>query len=188
MRPNLRRCPRVTANDAPSATGRSSHVTSNCAPAIAIVVSASTISSGPISVISSVAASSVVADQLVREPMRERVHRSGHRHAGRLMPVAAEVLHRRQQAGLDDDAARRRSSISRRHEPHEIARGEQARLDRGRDRTSPSSVWPISCQPPGLSTGYTPVCNPAMPTEPAGTRSRGTRWRGAAIDGSTRPM
>ena len=130
----------------------------------------------------------VVADQLVGEPMRKRVHRPGHRHAGRLMAVAAQVLHRRQQAGLDDVQRAGAHRLRCRHEPHEIAGGEQARLRRDRRRTSPSSVRPISCQPPGLSTGYTPVCTPAMPTEPAGTRSRGTRCRGAAIDGSTRPM
>ena len=39
----------------------------------------------------------------------------------------------------------------------------------------------------GLSAGYTPVCDPAIPTEPAGTRSRGVARRGAAIRGSTVP-
>ena len=31
----------------------------------------------------------------------------------------------------------------------------------------------MSCHPPGLSRGYTPVNRPASPTEPAGTRVRG---------------
>ena len=41
------------------------------------------------------------------------------------------------------------------------------------------------CQPPGESRGYTPVCRPAIPTEPAGTFTRGVASLGAAILGST---
>src|SRR5689334_13097815 len=120
--------------------------------------------------------------------MGERVHRSGNRDARFLVAVATQVLHGRQQPGL-----------------HNL-QGAQLHLvsPAGTNRTrSPAAsklgcarfasnitviVRPINCHPPGLSTGYTPVCKPAMPTEPAGTFSRGTRCRGAAIDGSTRPM
>ena len=40
---------------------------------------------------------------------------------------------------------------------------------------------------PMLSAGYTPVCAPAIPTDPAGTRVLGTARRGAAIAGSSMP-
>ena len=179
MRPNLRRCPRVTANDAPSATGRSSHVTSNCAPAIAIVVSASTISSGPISVISSVAASSVVADQLIREAMRKRIHRPGHRHAGRLVAVAAEVLHRGQQARLDDHAARRRHRSSR---PARTAPGRRRRAgsaDRDRRRTSPWRCVRSTASRPGSrpDTRRSAIrrCRPSRPARARAARDGAAR-------------
>ncbi len=48
-------------------------------------------------------------------------------------------------------------------------------------------VRPMMRHPPGPVRGYTPVCDPAMPTDPAGTRNRGTSRRDAAIEGSTSP-
>src|SRR4051812_31532069 len=50
-----------------------------------------------------------------------------------------------------------------------------------------SRARPTICQPPGVDEGYTPVCLPAIPTEPAGTCRRGDARRGDAIDGSTSP-
>src|SRR3954464_11425909 len=51
-----------------------------------------------------------------------------------------------------------------------------------------SSARPMICQPPGEAAGYTPVCRPAIPTDPQGTDRRGDARRGMAIDRSTRPM
>lgn len=44
-----------------------------------------------------------------------------------------------------------------------------------------SGVLPISCQPPGVDIGYTPVCIPAIPTEPAGMDGLGDAFLGALI-------
>ena len=44
----------------------------------------------------------VVADERVREAVRHRIHRSGHRHAARLESPASAVLDRGQEAWLDD--------------------------------------------------------------------------------------
>ena len=54
--------------------------------------------------------------------------------------------------------------------------------DGGSRSTSNSlnGVRPISCQPPGLASGYTPVWLSAIPTEPAGMTVRGVVSLGVA--------
>ena len=58
----------------------------------------------------------------------------------------------------------------------------------GRSRSTSNSfsgVRPISCQPPGLSSGYTPVWLSAIPADPAGMTVRGVVSLGvASLSGS----
>src|SRR5204863_3608439 len=84
----------------------------------------------------------------------------------------AGVLDRAGQPAVDDLEAHR-AGTNRTRSPGRSRAGE-ARPESQRL----ASVRPISCQPPGMESGYTPVCSPAIPTLPAGTRGRGVALRG----------
>ena len=90
-----------------------------------------------------------IADQQVGEPVRERVHRPGDRHAGRLMPPAPEILHRRQQSRPHDVNRVRRVVMRRRHGTNRTRSPglQQTRRRARRDRTSPHRCGQSTASP-----------------------------------------
>ena len=97
----------------------------------------------------------VVGDELIRQPMRERVHRTGDGHAGSLVAEPSKVLHRRQQPRLDHEQ-RRPASRRTLGEAARIERSHQAPTRFGGVRSASNivvPVRPINCHPPGLSIG-----------------------------------
>ena len=164
-------------------------VIANSAPATAAQTGRSTVSSGPISVTSSVAASSRIADQRVGQTMREDVHRAGDRHAGRLMAPAPQVLDGGQQTRAAPLSASLRSCrrplaeqrpLPRRHR-HEA--DPVASLDQRRARPSGVEHPPrrAADEPPttraldGIDTGL-----PAGDADAAGRHRRSRRLRASA--------
>ena len=63
---------------------------------------------------------------------------------------------------------------------YQVARLQKTWRMLGRAKHRPG-VRPINCHPPGVWIGYTPVCWPAIPTEPAGTCGRGVARRGVKM-------
>jgi hypothetical protein len=65
----------------------------------------------------------IVAEHLIGEAMRIGVHRAGHRNTQALVAAPAEVLHRRQHAGLDDRQTWRGDGAAAHASPHcDVAR------------------------------------------------------------------
>ena len=105
---------------------------------------------------SSVAASRIVADQRVGERVRDRVHRAAGNDAEVLQAVAAAVLDRAEQPGLDDaQRHRRRRSNSARLIGTKRTRSPGANRLGGSLRASNrvSGVRATTLQPPGIAYG-----------------------------------
>src|SRR5690606_19897524 len=117
----------------------------------------------------------VVADERVGEAVGAAVAGARAADAERCMPVATEVLHRRQRSGVDH-AEPGESEVGRGHDRStNLTRApgtSRAGGSRSRSNTL-TRACPISCQPPGDSRGYTPVNSPARASDPAGTLVRG---------------
>src|SRR6185437_344917 len=126
----------------------------------------------------------VVADEQIRDAQRDAIHRAAGGNAFALVRRPAEILNRGEQPGADDPNAHagqsRKSAavIARKRTRSPVARSVAGW--RAMSNTA-SGVRPIRFQPPGETSGYTPVCRPPIPTAPAGTAVRGVGRRGVAI-------
>ncbi len=121
--------------------------------------------------------------------MRVRIHRTGDRHAGRLMSQAPEILHRREQARPDHEKRGRCSCAHprrSRHESDEIAR--RSRLGGARVGVEHRRAGAADQLPSARRLDRIHPCLLAGDADrSAGTRSRGTRWRATAIAGPRAP-
>src|SRR5690606_31312026 len=119
-----------------------------------------------------------ITNEQVCDPVRDRIHGTGSDYAVLLHTAATGVLDGRQQARSLDVDHGLPALLKRTWSPMRSTVGGSRS---GRNRCM--SVRPMICQPPGVSSGYTPVWDPAIPTDPAGTDNLGDDLRGVAISG-----
>src|SRR5580692_150828 len=122
-----------------------------------------------------------VSHQHIADGKRPPIHRPTTGHAVRTMPGPPRVLHG-QVRWRRDDLDHPPPGTNRTRSPAAKTAG-GFRIG----SNNPTDVRPMRCHPPGIAYGYTPVCAPAIATDPAGTRALGSVRRGTTRAGSSSP-
>ena len=101
----------------------------------------------------------LIADQQIGRAQRESIHRAADDHAVLLHAVSAQILYRRQQSRLDNDQAHRDSTSRLSNSARSIGRNRTISPalssvgGMAAGKNNGSGVFPISCQPPGVTIG-----------------------------------
>ena len=132
----------------------------------------------------------VVPHERVGDGMRPAVHRPATGHALRAMPGRPCILHRqirRRRHDLDRRGTLRATHPSTRTKRTRSPAAKTAGGSRIGSNRPADRVRPMRCHPPGIAYGYTPVCAPAIATDPAWTVALAPVRRGTTSAGSSSP-